>query len=210
MDSAIGRCHSHPSFPEILSLSQPKTGTNLDSRVISRRHAEMDCSRWWGSGFLWTNNGRIDGGCATAPPRVMKLLSWNSRGLGNSCGIRSLCDLLKQEDFDLVFLQETKVLASFFTSWKFYLDYQFGLAIDCDGKSGGLALLWKEDFHFKISHYSPNFIHGILNLDIGRDKKCYVIGVYGSPEASSRPFFWEHMKGFTAKWCFTMASIWWF
>lgn len=43
----------------------------------------------------------------------MKFPSSNPNGLGNPLGFRALRDMLKKEDPDLVFHQETKVKASF-------------------------------------------------------------------------------------------------
>lgn len=71
----------------------------------------------------------------------MNLLNRNFRGLENPNEIWSLCELVKQEAPDLVFLQETKLLSSYFYFRKFNLGYQNALAVDCNGKSDGLVLL---------------------------------------------------------------------
>lgn len=125
----------------------------------------------------------------------MKLLSWNSRGLGNPRRIRSLRKLVKREAPDLVFLQETKVLSSFFSFRKFGLGYKNALAVDRDGKSGGLVLLWKEDINFEVVCYSPNIIHDFIIVGDGCGQRCLLIGVYGIPEASWRHIFWDNLKG---------------
>lgn len=58
--------------------------------------------------------------------------------------------MLKKEDPDLVFHQETKVKASFFATKKFIFGYNNFMGVDCYGKSRGLAVLWKDDVEFQI------------------------------------------------------------
>ncbi|XP_042954568.1 uncharacterized protein LOC122290977 [Carya illinoinensis] len=49
------------------------------------------------------------GGCKAAPPGVMKILSWNCRGLGNPQTVQYLGMLIKEKKPELVFLMETKL-----------------------------------------------------------------------------------------------------
>ncbi|KAA8517928.1 hypothetical protein F0562_015384 [Nyssa sinensis] len=67
------------------------------------------------------------------PPRTMKLISWNCRGLGNPRAIRALHDLVKREAPILIFLLETKIPARRFDELKFDLGFPIGIAVDsCD------------------------------------------------------------------------------
>lgn len=140
-------------------------------------------------------HGGICGSCTEIPPRAIKLFSWNFYGLENLCGIQSLCELVKQKDLDLIFLQETNVLSSYFSSRKFSLGFQNILAVDCEGKSGGLVFLWKEKIQFEVLRYSFNFIYGILIVSNGNGQKCLLIGFYGFPKAFCRSSFWDNLKG---------------
>lgn len=79
--------------------------------------------------------------------------------LGNPRGFRTLHELFKNEDPNLVFLQETKVKASYFNNKNFNLGFNHGLGVGCKGKSGGMVVLWKEDVDFKILHYYNHDIH---------------------------------------------------
>lgn len=100
----------------------------------------------------------IDRGFSTSPMKLMKILAWNSHGLDNPRGVCNLSDLLKREVSDLVFLQEAKVKASFFNFCKSSLGYYGCLAVDCMGRGGGLALLYKKGFQFELIYYSQSVI----------------------------------------------------
>lgn len=68
--------------------------------------------------------------------------------------------MLAKEDLDVVFIQETKVRASLFSSQKFNVSFANRIMADFVGRSGGLAFLWKKDLDFNVVIYSPYHIHG--------------------------------------------------
>ena len=51
----------------------------------------------------------IGGGCYAVPPRIMSLISWNCRGLGNLRTVRALQKVINKEDPAIVFLMEMKL-----------------------------------------------------------------------------------------------------
>lgn len=117
----------------------------------------------------------------------MNILSWNPCGLRNPWGFTTLRDLLKKEVFNLVILQEMKVKTSFFTFKKFIFDYSNCLGVGCEGRSGGLAILWKEDLDFKIPQYSSHHINGVITRKLEEDRPCLkwlLTGVYGHPNVA--------------------------
>jgi hypothetical protein len=58
--------------------------------------------------------------------------------------------------------------------------------VDCIGRSGGLALLWKSDAHVHIQNYSRRHINAVINSGmVGKEWKF--IGFYGHPEVIHRP-----------------------
>lgn len=61
---------------------------------------------------------------------TMKLLRWNSCGLKNPQRINALKDLTKQEDPDILFIQETKSSAKHVNSLKYLLGFERGLGVD--------------------------------------------------------------------------------
>lgn len=93
----------------------------------------------------------------------MKILSWNPYGLGNPQKFRTLRELLKKEDLDLIFLQETKVKTSYFTTKKFHLGFCNSLGVGCEGNCGGLTVLRKEDVKYDILQFLNQHIHGLIS-----------------------------------------------
>lgn len=87
-----------------------------------------------------------------------------------------------KEDLDVIFIQETKVLASYFDFPKFFFGFPNCLVVDRVGLGGGLMLLWKGETKLKILKYSHDFIHGRIVEGSNRDIKGMFKGVYGYPE----------------------------
>ena len=81
----------------------------------------------------------------------MSLLAWNCRGLGSSLAVWTLVDEVRAKDPFLVFLLETKAKKNRIKGIQNKLEYSQGLTVRSDGRSGGLALLWREgtDVRFK-------------------------------------------------------------
>ena len=101
----------------------------------------------WSGGKGW----RCGGGCCAASLSQMSLLAWNCRGLGSSLAVWTLTDEVRAKDPLLVFLLETKARKNRIKGIQNKLEYSQGLSVQSDGRSGGLALLWREgtDVRFK-------------------------------------------------------------
>ena len=64
--------------------------------------------------------------------------------MGSTLAVQTLTDVVRTHEPLLVFLVETKASASRIKGIQAKLNYMQGIVIPSDGKSGGLALLWKE------------------------------------------------------------------
>lgn len=95
---------------------------------------------------------------ATSPTGAMKTLSWNSYRLGNLLRFQALHDIVRKEDPNIVILQETKLKVRQIEKCKFRLGFDNYLVVDCNGRSGGLALLWKNEVLQKVNNYSKSHI----------------------------------------------------
>lgn len=84
----------------------------------------------------------------------MKILYWNSQELGNPHGIRALRDFIQCKDPNVMFLQETKLKARKMEATKTKQGFTCCLSVDCEGKGGGLALLWNCTTKLTVKHFS--------------------------------------------------------
>lgn len=57
------------------------------------------------------------------------------------------------------FLQETKLLAKKVEALKLRLGFSRGLGVDCDGRSGGVALFWRDGAKVSIIHFPKSLIY---------------------------------------------------
>ncbi|KAF5464386.1 hypothetical protein F2P56_014464 [Juglans regia] len=124
----------------------------------------------------------------------MSLLSWNTRGLGNPRGVRALSDLVREEDPMVLFLQETKLSEKGMEKLKYRLGYKNCLAVSSEGRSGGIALLWKNDVNIVIKNYSRSHIHATLQDNTTADDSWFFTGVYGQPDPSRRHETWNLLR----------------
>ncbi|XP_042962598.1 uncharacterized protein LOC122296867 [Carya illinoinensis] len=124
----------------------------------------------------------------------MKVLSWNPRGLGNPRGIHTLHALLAKEAPDVVFLQETRLNARRWTTYKYTLGFSNCFIVDVVGRSGGLAMLWKYELALRILNYSMNHVHAEIELPSVEGGKCVITGVYGHPQVDCREEVWALLK----------------
>ena len=89
--------------------------------------------------------GDISGGWWPAPPEAMNILSWNVRGLGNPRAFQALRKILQWHGAQLVFLCETKVSTMLMNVIANKLSFENCRAVNCNGRGGGIAMLWKSD-----------------------------------------------------------------
>ena len=135
----------------------------------------------------------IGSGCSAAPSSHMNVIAWNYRGLGSSLAVRTLTVEVRTKKPLLVFLLETKAGTSRIKSIQNKLDYTQGITIPSDGRSGGLAILWREgtDVRFKSCSNS--------HIDVEIHERSSVApwqatGFYGQPDIAKRFISWQLME----------------
>ena len=116
----------------------------------------------------------------------MRLLSWNCRGLGNPFTVRALHHLVKSQGPGILFLMETKLDVTGMERVRVVLGYSCVFTVPSIGRSGGLALLWKEGIGLEIQNFSSHHIDSHISYKDGRTWR--LTGFYGRPEDHRR---WE-------------------
>jgi exonuclease III len=89
----------------------------------------------------------------------MSLISWNCRGLGNLQTVRDLYQLVKDKRPNFLFLMETKRNKRKMEVIRSQLGFDGLFVVDPVGKSGGLALLWREVEEIEIQNFSRRHIN---------------------------------------------------
>ncbi|XP_042983151.1 uncharacterized protein LOC122312574 [Carya illinoinensis] len=115
-----------------------------------------------------------------------------SVGLGTHVAFE-LFDLVKREDPDILFLQETRLKAREFEVCKFRLGFSNCLAVDCHGRKGGITLLWGRDVQLSVLNYSHCHIDATVD-SVSRYGVWFLTGVYGYPEVALRDQTWELLR----------------
>ncbi|KAK8314602.1 hypothetical protein V6Z11_D01G181600 [Gossypium hirsutum] len=122
----------------------------------------------------------------------MKILCWNCRGIGNPATVRDLKQLLVANDPDIIFLCETKISANRFSSVRKKCNMEGCLAVNAEGKSGGLVLMWKDSSMVEIQSYSSNHIYAMVHNE--DDEPVRYTGFYGNADPNKRQCSWNMLR----------------
>ncbi|KAB1671562.1 hypothetical protein [Gossypium barbadense] len=110
--------------------------------------------------------------------------------------------MLVANDPDIVFLCETKINANKFSSVRSRCKMEGCLAVNANGKSGGLVMMWKESNKVKVQTYSSNHIDSIIKVE--NDNPIRFTGFYGNAEPNKRQCLWNMLRrvgqSVTEKW----------
>ena len=128
----------------------------------------------------------------------MSVLAWNCWGLGALPAVHTLIEVVKQKNPVVIFLVETKASIDRMKGFQNKLGFTQGIIVPSDGRSGGLALLWREgmDIHFKS--YSYSHIDAVVNGE-GNESPWRVTGFYGHPDIEKRYTSWQLLETLNAQ-----------
>ena len=72
-------------------------------------------------------------------------------------------------------------------------DMKHGLIVPSEGRSNGLALMWKEAIIVEVQTYSQSYINALVDggADIGW---WHFIGFYGNPDTAKRTESWAKLR----------------
>ena len=123
----------------------------------------------------------------------MSVLAWNCRGLGLTPAVQLLTKEVRSKNPTLVFLAKTKAQLSRIKGLQHKLELTQGIVVPSDGRSGGLALLWKEStmVHFKsCSHTHIDVV--VMEDDGGGPWRA--TGFYEHPDTGMCSSSWDLLK----------------
>uniref|UniRef100_A0A803NZS4 Reverse transcriptase n=1 Tax=Cannabis sativa TaxID=3483 RepID=A0A803NZS4_CANSA len=149
------------------------------------------------------DNKRRRGPWCSGPPIIMSIFSWNCHGLGNPWAIQFLKDLVIQKQPKVVFLCETLSRTEVLERVRVSLGFGGVFSVDARGKSGGVALLWRDSDDIKVLGYGMNYIDAEVTK---KDGNCWrLTGLYGEPNRSLRQNTWDQIRTLMAlyalPWC---------
>ena len=127
----------------------------------------------------------------------MTLLNWNCRALGNLRTVKALEKVVKKEEHTIIFLMETRSNTDWMKNVQERCKLKHSFIVTRNGKSGGLALLWKEDTIVDVQTFSQTHIDAVVDEGVGVGK-WYLTRFYGNPDTRKRPESWsklKHLKG---------------
>ncbi|KAF9620248.1 hypothetical protein IFM89_010983 [Coptis chinensis] len=113
--------------------------------------------------------------------------------MGSSEAIHSVSALVKKFDPDVLFLVETKLLYKKLKHVQKKLKYPQVFAVDHVGRSGGLAVLYKDNIYFSAVDGNKNDIFGTF-LNYLSNVSWHVSFIYGDPVAHKRIVVWNYLR----------------
>lgn len=116
----------------------------------------------------------------------MNTLSWNCRGSG-SLGISS-----SSEKPDFLFLCETIENRNKLEWISNKLGFEGLVTADPQGRSGGIALLWKEEHNARLLSFSRHHID--MEINIAGLIPWHLTGLYGEPDRAQRKKTWDLLR----------------
>jgi hypothetical protein len=93
----------------------------------------------------------------------MSIIGWNCRGLGHLSVVPKLKYLVRYYKPDALFLSETLVHSNKTEAFRYMLGFENCFAVNSNGRSGGLALFWRNSFNCKVLNFSSNHINVEVN-----------------------------------------------
>ncbi|XP_060961018.1 uncharacterized protein LOC133031516 [Cannabis sativa] len=119
----------------------------------------------------------------------MSLIAWNCHGLGNPWTIQFIKDIVIQKKPIVLFLCETLAKKEAIEKLRLSIGFEGAFSVDAQGKSGGVALLWRDAEEVQLLQFGSNYIDvSVQNRDHGEWR---LTGLYGEPNRSLRKRTWD-------------------
>lgn len=128
----------------------------------------------------------------------MKLITWNCKGLGNSGVRRSIKDLCRMNQPDVLCLLETRSNSAFALSLPSVLPFSKNHRVPSEGFAGDLWVFWQEkNVSLSVLEDDRQFIHMLVETPGKRDWVITFADV--RPNQEDKLLFWEKMEEFSQR-----------
>ncbi|WOK98726.1 hypothetical protein Cni_G07438 [Canna indica] len=124
----------------------------------------------------------------------MKCISWNIRGALKKGALAFLWNMVKNNNVDLLILQETHLISSEADDFIFrYRRNWKGEFYQSTGRSGGIIILWRKSaMEIRCIHKNDQGINGVAKCT---DGSVFIIsGVYASTNYRKRKQLWDFLS----------------
>ena len=122
----------------------------------------------------------------------MSILAWNCRGLGSDATVGELRYLVKKYRPALIFLSESKMGEDRAEGFMWSLGYTGSYAVSCVGRSGGLALFWRQPYSVSLRGFNSHCID--VTMSVEDAEPWHATYVYGEPRREQRHVFWDLLR----------------
>lgn len=122
----------------------------------------------------------------------MSTLSWNCRGSGGTTGY-TLKRYLRCTKAGLAFISETRCNTKVAEKRIKDLPLCNSIVVASQGQSGGLWMIWSDDYEVTLIQKTKNFIATVVRLK-GTQEKWLCCGVYGDPNRSENQAIWDRLE----------------
>lgn len=127
----------------------------------------------------------------------MNLVGWNYRGLGQPRTVRVLKEMVKSHQPRILFLSETLVEGNKIETLASKIGYENFFSVDRQGRSGGLAVFWRNNVRCFVVDYSQNHID--INVKESHSVMWRLTCFYGFPERERRQASWDFLRALASR-----------
>jgi hypothetical protein len=123
----------------------------------------------------------------------MNVMSWNSRGLGQTATVQELACLVRKFCPKIVFITETRQQKERVTNLCGRIGLKNALVVDVQGKGGGLVLYWDESIKINVLSYGMHYFDTLV-WDGDHHASWRGTFVYGESRTQDRHLMWEALR----------------
>jgi len=121
----------------------------------------------------------------------MRIISWNCQGIGVPLTQSRLFRLNRIYKYDILFLIETLNQCDVLHKLACDLGFSNVITQPPNGRSGGLALMWKNNVSLSLISQDERIIDTFVTYN---NKSFYLSCVYGHPIQSERHHLWQQLE----------------